>query len=147
MWYTLLDQKDKLRRFQPVLRLVQKFFPAPVQSMQIPLWPLSFLDDPKYDDQEQVKAFLESVESSHDSDRYHPVRKDLYFWLAHSQPLSGVDGTAVDQVGVDCTMGNMRADLLQYDLCYNPRRFDSWWSLAGVFQQVRNFYLFICDNS
>lgn len=75
------------------------------------------------------------------SEPYLEVYSNLYYFIAQAEDTSATDkyaGFVLKKEGEEFVEQN--ANLLKYDLLYNPLRFKSWQKLANIYDEVVHDY-------
>lgn len=74
-------------------------------------------------------------------EQYLEIYSNLYYFLAQAEEMNATDkwtGFVLTKEGEDFI--EQHANLLKYDLIYNPLRFDSWKRLATIYDEVNNLF-------
>ncbi|KAL8161071.1 hypothetical protein V2J09_012560, partial [Rumex salicifolius] len=154
--YAKASTKTGLAKLRRVLRAIHKHFPEPPEDVLVGNCIDKFLDDPylcedKLSEDAGSDGFLEfimktvfpdldilkqSKTSTLSCELYLEVYSNLYYLLANSEEMSASDkwpGFVLTKEGEDFVQQS--ANLLKYDLLFNPLRFESWQRLANVFDE------------
>ncbi|KAK9077678.1 hypothetical protein SSX86_006015 [Deinandra increscens subsp. villosa] len=154
--YAKASSRTGLVKLRRVLRAIRKHFPQPPDYMLDGNTIEKFLDDPNlcenklseeagsdgfqdtimkfiYQDTAVLKQQPTNVESS---EPYMDVYRNLYYLLAQSEEMSATDkwaGFVLTKEGEEFVQ--QAATLFEYDLLFNPSRFESWQSLATIYDE------------
>ncbi|GER25614.1 tetratricopeptide repeat protein [Striga asiatica] len=162
--YARASSKTGMVKLRRVLRAIRKHFPKP-PDRDLAGNPIEkFLDNPelcedKLSEEAGSEGFLSTMRKivfsedeppkhqnssslerynwvPHFSDPFLEVYQNLYYLLAQSEELSATDkwaGFVLTKEGEEFVDNN--ANLFKYDLIYNPLRFESWQSLANIYDE------------
>ncbi|KAL8264591.1 hypothetical protein R6Q59_022721 [Mikania micrantha] len=154
--YAMASSRTGLVKLRRVLRAIRKHFPQPPDHMLDGNTIEKFLDDPNlcenelseqagsegfrdaimkfiYQDCAILKQQPTTIESS---EPYMDVYRNLYYLLAQSEEMSATDkwaGFVLTKEGEEFVQ--QTAKLFKYDLLFNPSRFESWKSLATIYDE------------
>ncbi|KAI7732217.1 hypothetical protein M8C21_006100 [Ambrosia artemisiifolia] len=154
--YAKASSRTGLVKLRRVLRAIRKHFPQPPDYMLDGNPIEKFLDDPTlcenklseeagsdgfrdvimkfvYQDSAVSKQQPTTIESS---EPYMDVYRNLYYLLAQSEEMSATDkwaGFVLTKEGEEFVQ--QTAKLFKYDLMFNPSRFESWQSLATIYDE------------
>ncbi|KAI3756000.1 hypothetical protein L1987_55812 [Smallanthus sonchifolius] len=154
--YTKASSRTGLVKLRRVLRAIRKHFPQPPDYMLDGNAIEKFLDDTNlcenklseeagaegfqdvimkfiYQDSAVLKQQPTTIEGS---EPYMDVYRNLYYLLAQSEEMSATDkwaGFVLTKEGEEFVQ--QTAKLFKYDLLLNPSRFESWKSLATIYDE------------
>ena len=75
------------------------------------------------------------------SEQYLEVYGNLYYLMAQAEEISAIDkyaGFVLKKEGEEFV--EQSANLIKYDLLYNPLQFESWQKLANIYDEVVALY-------
>ncbi|KAJ0768780.1 putative tetratricopeptide-like helical domain superfamily, histone transcription regulator 3/CABIN1 [Helianthus annuus] len=153
--YAKASSRTGLVKLRRVLRAIRKHFPQPPDYMLDGNPIEKFLDDPTLCENKlseeagsdgfrdvimkfiyQDSSVLKPQPTTIESEPYMDVYRNLYYLLAQSEEMSATDkwaGFVLTKEGEEFVQ--QTAKLFKYDLLFNPSRFESWQSLATIYDE------------